>query len=169
VVVDDTGFPKQARILWALIDSIPDSGQNRQLPGRGESAPCGEQGIGSWLAIVSAETWTKDPERRRAGFRKLSLRRSGNWRWNYSISTKLGLAGPDCTWRCGYGEATEFRDGWKSEVYATRWASRANRSLDQSAQDQSAGIQRAWRSADEVDYGDQRPSSVKDVALKAKG
>src|ERR1019366_4722668 len=63
---------------------------------------------------------------RRRGFpKKLSSRKSGNWRWIYSIKHEVGACRTGlCLAMRDTARPRSFARGWKSEVYATQWASR---------------------------------------------
>src|SRR5216683_2898338 len=85
-------------------------------------------------------------------------------------STRLGRAGPDCARRCGIrrGNAVS-RCAGAARSPLRGWHRATSRSLDQTTQDQSAGIQRAWCSAEEMGLRRPKAEFGEDVALKAKG
>ena len=122
-----------------------DTGQDRQLPGSGESAPCGRAGeYGSGLAIVSAGVLDERPGEAPGGWgsgRSCLQEKVGTGTGSARSSTRLGLAGPDCAWRCGIrrGHGVSRRVG-RARPTLRGGHCTANRSLGQSAQDQSAGI-----------------------------
>jgi SRSO17 transposase len=174
-VVDDTGFPKQGE------DSV---GVDRQYSGTlGKTGNCqvavslhhaGEQGnaVLGWRLYLP-ETWAKDRERRQAAGVPEGVVFKKKW------ELALDLIDPVRAWGVpdrivladgGYGEATEFRDAL--EERGLRYAVGISPQV---------GV---WIKAPKIkvpeysgrgappkkwDYGDQRPSSVKEVAQKAKG
>ena len=122
-VVDDTGFPKQG---------AHSVGVERQYSGTlGKVGNCqvavslhhvGEQGhaVLGWRLYLP-ERWTTDPARR------TGRRDSGRGRLQAEVAAGpgpdrpgpgLGVAGPHRGRRCGYGDATEFRDGLEARHLA---------------------------------------------------
>ena len=174
-VVDDTGFPKQGE------DSV---GVERQYSGTlGKTGNCqvavslhhvGEQGsaVLGWRLYLP-ETWAQDTTRRQAAgvpddvvFKKkweLALDLIDQVR-GWGVPSRLVLAD------AGYGESTEFREGLEKRglQYAVGVESQVGvwtkppkiRALENK---ERGAAPKKW------DYGDQRPNTVKDVALKAKG
>src|ERR1039457_922182 len=174
-VVDDTGFPKQGE------DSV---GVDRQYSGTlGKTGNCqvavslhhgggqGNGGLGGGLYLP--ESWTKDKERCQAAGVPEDIVFKKKWELALDLIDQVrGWGVPDriVLADAGYGEATEFRDG-----------------LEERGLRSAVGIAPqvgVWTKAPKIkvpeysgrgappkkwDYGDQRPSSVKDVALKAKG
>ncbi len=128
-VVDDTGFPKQGE------DSV---GVDRQYSGTlGKTGNCqvavslhhvGEQGnaVLGWRLYLP-ESWTKDSARRQAAGvpEEVVFRKSGNWRWIFSIKHEVGACRTGlCLVMRDTARPRSFAKVWKSEVYATQWASR---------------------------------------------
>ena len=174
-VVDDTGFPKQGE------DSV---GVERQYSGTlGKTGNCqvavslhhvGEQGnaVLGWRLYLP-ETWTKDEERRQAAGVPEEVVFKKKWELALDLIDQVrewGVAERIVLADAGYGEATEFRDGLEERGlrYAVGIAPQVG----------------VWTKAPKIqvpeysgrgappkkwEYGGQRPSSAKDVALKAKG
>ena len=174
-VVDDTGFPKQGD------ESV---GVDRQYSGTlGKTGSCqvavslhhvGEQGnaVLGWRLYLP-ETWTKDEARRQAAgipeevvFKKkweLALDLIDQVR-GWEVADRIVLAD------AGYGEATEFRDAL--EKRNLRYAVGIAPTVGVWSKPPKIKVpEYSGRGArpKNWDYGEQRPSSVKDGALKAKG
>ena len=174
-VVDDTGFPKQGE------DSV---GVDRQYSGTlGKTGNCqvavslhhvGAQGnaVLGWRLYLP-ETWAKDPERRQAAGVPEEVVFKKKWELALELLDQVrgwGLPDRIVLGDAGYGEATEFRDGLEARglryvvgiaPQTGVWA-KAPRIEVPEYKGRGAPPKR-WN------YGDQRPSSVKDVALKARG
>jgi len=174
-VVDDTGFPKQGE------DSV---GVERQYSGTlGKTGSCqvavslhhvGEQGnaVLGWRLYLP-ESWTTDEERRQAAgvpeevvFKKkweLALDLIDQVR-DWAVPDRMVLAD------AGYGEATEFRDGLEKRDlrYAVGIAPQVGVWI-KPPQIHVPDYGGRGAPPKKWDYGKQRPSLVKDVALKAKG
>jgi SRSO17 transposase len=174
-VVDDTGFPKQGE------DSV---GVERQYSGTlGKTGSCqvavslhhvGEQGnaVLGWRLYLP-ETWTKDKKRRQAAGVPEGVVFKKKWELGLDLIDQVrGWGVPDrvVLADAGYGEATEFRDALEERDlrYAVGiapnvgvWAKPPKIKVPEYS---GRGTPpKKW------EYGGQRPSSVKDVALKAKG
>jgi SRSO17 transposase len=174
-VVDDTGFPKQGA------DSV---GVDRQYSGTlGKTGNCqvavslhhvGEQGntVLGWRLYLP-ESWTKDPARRQAAGVPEEVVFKKKWELALDLldqARSWGLPDRIVLGDAGYGEATEFREGLEERGlrYAVGiapqtgvWAKAPKIKVPEYSG--RGAPPKKW------DYGDQRPSSVKDVALKAKG
>ena len=85
-------------------------------------------------------------------------------------SPRLGLAGSGGVWRCRLrrGNGISRRTGSAGTALCGGHRA-ASGSLDQSRPRSTSAKQAGEASADAYHYGDQRPSTVQDVALQAKG
>src|SRR5437879_5662013 len=173
--IDDTGFPKQGD------HSV---GVERQYSGTlGKTGNCqvavslhhvGAQGSAAlnWRLYLP-ETWIEDPERRaEAGILKeVEFRK----KWQLAVemideARGWGLADRIVVADAGYGDATEFRDALEARKlpYVVGVSSQVGvwaKPPEIHIPEYSGRGQPATR----YQYGKQRPSSVRDVALHAKG
>jgi SRSO17 transposase len=174
-VVDDTGFPKQGE------DSV---GVDRQYSGTlGKTGSCqvavslhhvGERGnaVLGWRLYLP-ETWTKDEKRRQAAGVPEEVVFKKKWELAVDLIDQVrdwGVPDRIVLADAGYGEATEFREALeeRSLRYAVGVAPQVGVWIKPPKTRvppySGRGAQpKNW------DYGDQRPRSVKDVALQAKG
>jgi SRSO17 transposase len=175
VVIDDTGFPKDGQASPCVA---------RQYSGTlGKTGSCqvavslhhaGEQGnaVLGWRLYLP-ETWTKDKERRQAAGIPEEVVFKKKWELALDLIDQVrGWRVPDriVLADAGYGEATEFRKAL--EERGLRYAvgispqvgvwSKAPR-IEVPAYSGRGAPPKKW------DYGKQRPGSVKDLALKARG
>ena len=174
-VVDDTGFPKQGE------DSV---GVDRQYSGTlGKTGNCqvavslhhvGEQGnaVLGWRLYLP-ETWTQDIERRQAAGVPEEVVFKKKWELALDLIDQVrAWAVPDriVLADAGYGEATEFRDALEERGlrYAVGIAPQVG-VWTKAPKIKVAEYRGRGAPPKKGDYGEQRPSSVKDVALKAKG
>jgi len=174
-VVDDTGFPKQGQ------HSV---GVARQYSGTlGKTGNCqvavslhhvGEQGsaVLGWRLYLP-ESWIKDPERRR----QAGIPEDVSFKMKWQLALELidqsrgwGLPSRVVVGDAGYGEATEFRDALESReipyVLGTSpqagvWAKPPKTDIPV--------YNGKGRRPNQCNYGKQRPTNVRDLALKAKG
>ncbi len=126
------GFPNKARSHGGRGSTvIPDTGQDRQLPGSGESAPCGRAGeYGSGLAIVSAGVLDQRPGEAPGGWgsEEVVFQKKWNWHWIFmSIKHEVrGLPDRGVLGDAGYVRGHGVSRGvGSSEACATPWASRS--------------------------------------------
>lgn len=174
-VVDDTGFPKQGE------DSV---GVDRQYSGTlGKTGRCqvavslhhvGEQGnaVLGWRLYLP-ESWAQDKERRQAAGVPAEVVFQKKWELALDLIDPVrGWGVPDrmVLADAGYGEVTEFRDALEERDlrYAVGLAPHVGvwtkpPPIQVPPYSGRGARPKKW------DYGDPRPSSVKDVALKAKG
>lgn len=174
-VVDDTGFPKQGE------DSV---GVARQYSGTlGKTGNCqvavslhhvGEQGnaVLGWRLYLP-ESWAKDQERRKATGIPDEVVFKRKWELALDLidqARRSGLADRIVLADGGYGESTEFRD--ELEARDLRYVVGIAPNVGVWTKPPKVKVpQYSGRGAPPKKhiYGDQRPSAVKEVALKAKG
>jgi len=174
-VVDDTGFPKQGE------DSV---GVARQYSGTlGKTGNCqvavslhhvGEQGdaVLGWRLYLP-ESWAKDKERRSAAGVPEEVVFKRKWELALELidqARSWGLADRIVLADGGYGESTEFRDGL--EARDLRYVVGIAPNVGVWTKPPKVKIpEYGGRGAPPKKhvYGEQRPITVKDVALKAKG
>jgi SRSO17 transposase len=174
-VVDDTGFPKQGR------HSV---GVERQYSGSlGKTGNCqvavsihhvGEQGdaVLGWRLYLP-ESWTKDRERcKEAGIPQEVVFKK-KWELALEIVDQIrgwGLPDQVVVADCGYGQATEFREGL--EKRRLRYMVGVTAELKVWTQVPKMRFREHGHRGGPLrgyDYGKQRPRSVLDVAQQAKG
>ena len=174
-VVDDTGFPKQGE------HSV---GVERQYSGTlGKTANCqvavslhhvGEQGsaVLGWRLYLP-ESWTRDKKRREAAGIPSDLVFKTKWQLALDIIDQVrswGLPDRVVVADAGYGEATDFRDALESRKlpYVVGIAPQLGvwgKPPKVKIPDYGGRGQPPKR----YEYGTQRPSNAREVALKAKG
>ena len=174
-VIDDTGFPKQGD------HSV---GVERQYSGTlGKTGNCqvavslhhvGAQGsaVLNWRLYLP-ESWTKDRERRAEAGIPEEVEFQKKWQLALEMIDEVrgwGLADRIVVADAGYGDATEFRDGLEARQlsYAVGVSSQVGvwaKPPKIHIPEHSGRGQPATR----YQYGKQRPSSVRNLALQAKG
>ncbi|HLE04178.1 MAG TPA: IS701 family transposase [Anaerolineales bacterium] len=174
-IIDDTGFPKQGQ------HSV---GVERQYSGTlGKVANCqvavslhhvGQMGsaVLAWRLYLP-ESWANDQARREEAGIPADIRFKSKWQLAFElIDQARGWELPDriVIADAGYGDTTEFRDGLEARQLSYVVGVSAN--LGVWAKPPKVKIPEyrgRGAPATRYDYGAQRPSSVRDVALKAKG
>ncbi len=174
-VVDDTGFPKQGE------DSV---GVARQYSGTlGKTGNCqvavslhhvGGQGntVLGWRLYLP-ESWANDQERRQAVGVPKGVVFKRKWELTLELidqARSWGLADRIVLADGGYGESTEFRD--ELEARDLRYVVGIGPNVGVWTKPPKGKIPKysgRGAPAKKLDYGDQRPSAVKAVAMKAKG
>ncbi len=174
-IIDDTGFPKQGR------HSV---GVERQYSGTlGKVANCqvavslhhvGQMGsaVLAWRLYLP-ESWANDPARREEAGVPQEIGFKPKWQLALDLIDQVrGWGLPDRTViaDAGYGDTTEFRDGL--EARQLPYVVGVSPNLGVWAKPPKVKIpdyRGRGAPATRYDYGAQRPSSVRDVALRAKG
>ena len=174
-VVDDTGFPKQGE------DSV---GVARQYSGTlGKTGNCqvavslhhaGEQGnaVLGWRLYLP-ESWAKDRERREEAGVPEEVVFKKKWELALELIDQArgwGLANRIVLADGGYGECTEFRDELEKRDlrYVVGIAPQVGAWTEPPKVKVPEYSGRGARPKKNI-YGEQRPSTVKEIAMKAKG
>ena len=174
-VIDDTGFPKQG---------THSAGVERQYSGTlGKVANCQVAvslhhagGMGSTILgwrLYLPESWAQDPARRQEAGIPEQVTFQTKWQLALELIDQVrgwGLPDRIVVADSGYGDTTEFRDAL--EVRQLPYVVGISPNLGVWTKPPKVKIRESrgrGAPATRYDYGSQRPSAVREVALKAKG
>jgi SRSO17 transposase len=173
-VVDDTGFPKKGE------HSV---GVERQYSGTlGKTANCqiavslhhvGNKGAVLGWRLYLPESWAEDKERRKAAGVPEDVMFKTKWQLAVDIIDQARSWGiPDCivVADAGYGDATEFRDALENR--SLHYVVGISEQVGVWAKPPKISIPKysgRGQPPSRYSYGNQKPTNVKEIALKAKG